>query len=127
MKPDRNDDFYAVFGALRLAALAWAVAGSVLWLVEVSSQGHVGHGHTYLIVWSGARVFLSLAAPFLASGALFGLLLILFRRVPDRARGRAILFTIGLAGVGAFLRGAFLAQLLRIWGRRHDRLGRPPL
>lgn len=88
---------------LALAAVAWAAAGSIQWVAETLRQGHAGHGHFFLVLWEGSRIFVSLI-PFLAGGTiLFFLLIAGARRMPERRRALALFVPIAIGAAAALL------------------------
>ncbi|MFH1681615.1 MAG: sulfatase [Candidatus Eisenbacteria bacterium] len=113
--------------SLGLGAVGWAIAGSVLWVVEAVRQGYAGHGHLYLILWSGAETFRSLLVPFLAGAVLFGFLLLLLRWVPERRRASVLLLLVAAAAVSALLYFGYQLNRYPLAGFWKELRNAPPL
>ncbi|MFH1278985.1 MAG: sulfatase [Candidatus Eisenbacteria bacterium] len=89
------------------AVFAWALAGLVLWSVEVARHGYAAHGEWRLLFGAGAGIYRSVAPAFLASALLWLVLLAAARALPVRRRARSVGIAVGAAGLGAWLHFAF--------------------
>jgi len=106
MMENRTGVATLLMSTLVLAALAWVAAGFAFWVVEAVRQDYLHLGMTGLLLWSAVAVYRGLLPPVLLGWALFSVLLLLVRRIPERRRLLAFFSLLSAAALAALLRFA---------------------
>lgn len=103
MNRDRTSVVEILIRSLGFVAVGWTAAGLAKAVVESVRHGYAGHGHLYLVLWSGASEYRSLIVPFLWGGALVFAVVLLLRRLPEKRRSTVLVLLLLAAAAGALL------------------------
>ncbi|MBN1826549.1 MAG: sulfatase [Candidatus Eisenbacteria bacterium] len=92
-----------VLSSLLLAGIGWAAAGAGVWAVETVRQGFVAAGHSYLAIWTGARIYARLLPMIGAAGVALALVVLAARLLPERRRRPVLIAIVAAATLAALL------------------------